>query len=67
MCGPARSDPSTRVWSNLRNPVIRAPAVESEIVITTTDRLAGAINSLTRDGHKFIDNHDPSAPVLPTK
>jgi hypothetical protein len=30
----------------------------SEIVITTTDRLAGAIHSLTWNGKEFIDSHD---------
>jgi hypothetical protein len=37
---------------------IRAPAGASEIVITTTDRLAGAIHSLTWNGREFIDSHD---------
>jgi hypothetical protein len=38
--------------------VIRAPAGRSEIVITTTARLAGAIHSLTWDGKEFIDSTD---------
>jgi hypothetical protein len=38
--------------------VIRAPAGESEIVITTTARLAGAIHSLTWNGKEFIDSAD---------
>lgn len=38
--------------------VIRAPAGGSEIVITTTSRLAGAIHSLTWNGREFIDSHD---------
>lgn len=38
--------------------VIRAPAGDSEIVITTTDRLAGAIGSLTWNGMEFIDDAD---------
>lgn len=38
--------------------VIRAAAGESEIVITTTGRLAGAIHSLTWNGVEFIDSHD---------
>ncbi len=38
--------------------VIRAPYADSEIVITTTSRLAGAIDSLTWDGQEFIDSHD---------
>jgi hypothetical protein len=38
--------------------VIRAPAGKSEIVITTTSRLAGAIDSLTWDGREFINSTD---------
>lgn len=38
--------------------VIRAPCGESEIVITTTSRLAGAIHSLTWGGKEFIDSAD---------
>jgi hypothetical protein len=38
--------------------VIRAPFASSEIVITTTSRLAGAIHSLTWNGREFIDSHD---------
>lgn len=38
--------------------VIRATAGKSEIVITTTARLAGAIHSLTWDGREFIDSTD---------
>jgi alpha-L-rhamnosidase len=38
--------------------VIRAPAGDSEIVITTTSRVAGAIHSLTWNGKEFIDSHD---------
>jgi hypothetical protein len=38
--------------------VIRAPAGGSEIVITTTSRVAGAIDSLTWDGREFIDSRD---------
>lgn len=38
--------------------VIRAPAGKSEIVITTTTRLAGAIHSLTWDGKEFINSTD---------
>jgi hypothetical protein len=37
---------------------IRARAGESEIVIRTTDRLAGAIDSLTWNGKEFIDSAD---------
>jgi len=38
--------------------VIRHPAGKSEIVIRTTRRLAGAIDSLTWDGKEFIDSAD---------
>ena len=38
--------------------VIRAPAGNSEIVITTTSRLAGAIHSLRWNGKEFIDSFD---------
>lgn len=38
--------------------VIRAPLGESEIVITTTARLAGAIHSLTWRGRELIDSAD---------
>lgn len=38
--------------------VIRGPAGGSEIVITTTARLAGAIHSLTWNGREFIDSLD---------
>ena len=37
---------------------IRAKAGPSEIVITTTSRLAGAIHSLTWNGREFIDSTD---------
>jgi hypothetical protein len=40
------------------NSVIRARAGKSEIVITTTNRLAGAIHSLTWNGKEFIDSTD---------
>ena len=38
--------------------VIRAPFGGSEIVITTTSRLAGAIHSVTWKGKEFIDSAD---------
>lgn len=38
--------------------VIRRLAGESEIVITTTARLAGAVHSLTWNGQEFIDSTD---------
>ena len=40
------------------NATIRAKAGNSEIVITTTQRLAGAIHSLTWNGMEFIDSVD---------
>ena len=40
------------------NATIRAKAGPSEIVITTTDRLAGAIDSLKWNGKEFIDSTD---------
>lgn len=40
------------------NAVIRAPAGDSEIVIKTTSRLAGAIDSLQWKGKEFIDSTD---------
>ncbi len=40
------------------NAVIRGKFGSSEIVITTTDRLAGAIHSLQWGGKEFIDSHD---------
>lgn len=38
--------------------VIRGPAGCSEIVISTTERVAGAIDSLTWNGKEFIDSAD---------
>jgi hypothetical protein len=38
--------------------VIRAPFGSSEIVLTTTERLAGAIHSITWNGREFIDSVD---------
>ena len=40
------------------NSQIRAAAAGSEIVITTTARLAGAIDSLIWNGREFINDHD---------
>ena len=40
------------------NATIRGKAGPSEIVITTTARLAGAIHSLTWNGREFIDSFD---------
>ncbi|MFK7820908.1 MAG: hypothetical protein AB8G99_19495 [Planctomycetaceae bacterium] len=40
------------------NSVIKAPYAGSEIVITTTSRVAGAIHSLKWDGVEFIDSRD---------
>lgn len=44
--------------ANRGHSVIRAKAGGSEIVITTTSRLAGAIHSLTWNGKEFIDSFD---------
>lgn len=38
--------------------VVRAPLGDSEIVIRTTSRLAGAIDSLTWNGQEFINSFD---------
>lgn len=40
------------------NAVIRGRAGPSDIVITTTDRVAGTIHSLTWNGKEFIDSTD---------
>ncbi|QDV17068.1 hypothetical protein Pan153_17020 [Gimesia panareensis] len=40
------------------NAAIRRKTGDSEIVITTTNRLAGAIHSLTWNGKEFIDSFD---------
>ena len=40
------------------NAVIRGRAGSSEIVITTTARLAGAVHSVQWGGREFIDSHD---------
>ena len=40
------------------NSVVRAPLRDSEIVIKTTSRLAGAIDSLTWNGQEFINSFD---------
>jgi len=40
------------------NAVIRGKAGPSEIVITTTARVAGAIHSLSWNGKEFIDSYD---------
>lgn len=52
----AGADESGRALSG--NAVIRANAGGSEIVLATTDRLAGAIDSLTWNGKEFIDSFD---------
>lgn len=44
--------------TNRADLVIRRVAGDSEIVITTTSRLAGAIHSLTWNGQEFIDSTD---------
>ena len=40
------------------NSVVRAPLGDSEVVIKTTSRLAGAIDSLTWKGQEFINSFD---------
>jgi len=56
--GPVAGDESDSDRLPLGHAVIRAPAAGSEIVITTTPRLAGAIHSLTWNGEEFIDSFD---------
>lgn len=56
LVGQAAGEPAAALVSG--DAVIRAPAAGSEIVITTTSRLAGAIHSLTWNGREFIDSHD---------
>jgi len=56
-CFDGGSKTSDRVPVN-GDSVIRARSGSSEIVITTTNRLAGAIHSLTWNGKEFIDSHD---------
>jgi hypothetical protein len=54
----AADKPSTSDSSPDGNATIRAQAGSSEIVITTTARLAGAVHSLQWGGREFIDSHD---------
>jgi len=49
---------ATFAFESSGDAVIRAPAGKSELVITTTKRLAGAIHSLTWDGREFINSTD---------
>ena len=53
-CGTARADDALPSG----DAVIRAQPGDSEIVITTTARLAGAIHSLTWNGREFINSAD---------
>ena len=55
---PANAPPGRAEEGPSGDAVIRGPAGGSEIVITTTSRLAGAIHSLTWNGREFIDSHD---------
>src|SRR5262249_8232776 len=51
----------SRIWAEeppSGDGVIRSKAGPSEIVITTTSRVAGAIHSLTWNGKEFIDSAD---------
>lgn len=52
------SEPSANAPQPRGNATIRARAGKSEIVIKTTERTAGAIDSLTWDGMEFIDSAD---------
>lgn len=56
--GAALSQPLATMPSIPGDSVIRAKAGPSEIVITTTSRLAGAIHSLTWNGREFINSAD---------
>lgn len=51
--GPAKEFPNAN-----GNAQVRGKFKDSEIVITTTQRLAGAIHSLTWNGREFIDSFD---------
>ena len=53
---PPRSDSKTSPQSG--NALIRGKAGSSEIVITTSERLAGAIHSLKWGDKEFIDSQD---------
>jgi hypothetical protein len=53
---PLRATPGPSPPSG--NSVIRGKAGSSEVVITTTNRLAGAIHSLTWNNKEFIDSFD---------
>ena len=55
---PSRRAGAARAADVDGNAVIRAPAGPSDIVIRTTDRLAGAIDSLTWNGQEFINSSD---------
>ncbi len=54
----AQSAMMVAIANPIGDSVIRAPAGKSEIIITTTTRLAGAIHSLTWDGKEFINSTD---------
>ena len=57
--GPGRAEEATKTpLRTSGDAVIRAAAGESEIVITTTSRVAGAIHSLTWNGREFINSAD---------
>ncbi|QGJ68377.1 Hypothetical protein PBC10988_0360 [Planctomycetales bacterium 10988] len=47
-----------QVWLPSGDAVIRGSVGEDEIVITTTSRVSGAIDSLTFRGKEFIDSYD---------
>ena len=54
----AAAPQSDSAGSGMGAAIIRAPAGDSEIVIRTTARLAGAIDSLTWNDQEFIDSTD---------
>lgn len=61
LAGPAGTTPDNPAAGNTviqANAVIRAKAGPSEIVITTTGRVAGAIHSLRWNGKEFLDSAD---------
>ncbi|MBI2479476.1 MAG: hypothetical protein HYV60_12840, partial [Planctomycetia bacterium] len=58
LCCIASTTPVTANDKVVGNASIRATVGDSEIVITTTERLAGAIHSLTWNGKEFIDSAD---------
>jgi hypothetical protein len=52
------SNSRTHITPPSGDTIIRSPALGSEIVVTTTSRLAGAIHSIKWNDKEFIDSHD---------